>query len=80
LSALEVTKELIKRIITPLLGFIRRLVRLWAGIQSVVDVAVRRVRWLGSVMGLVILGRTMSVALAGNRVESRLKIVRSSIA
>ena len=53
---------------------------LWAGIQSVVDVAVRRVRWLGSVMGLVILGRTMSVALAGNRVESGLKIVRSSIA
>jgi hypothetical protein len=47
------------------------------GVQSVVDVAVRRVRWLRRVMSLVILRRCMGVSLAWNGVHSGLKVVRS---
>jgi hypothetical protein len=77
LTPFQVAKELIQGIVAALLGFIRSMGSLWAVVQGVVDISVGRVGRLRRRVRLVILGSAMCIALAGDRVQRGLKIVRS---
>ena len=51
--------------------------RLVALVQGVVNIAIRRVRWLRG-MRLIIRWRAMSIALSGDGVQRGLKVMSSS--